>query len=124
DAQLGAQFPSGTSVSANLTWMAGALDVKQLSIKDQNSDATLGVKMRGQALEVGFKGKLVGESIVGIFKRSVNHPGRLSGDLRVVIDREHPELTSGVGKLEGSNWDLNWLLRRPFKVTRISLDAE
>lgn len=124
DAQVAAQFAGGLKLGANLAWDAGALDVRQLSIKDKSSDATIAVKMRDQTLDVGFKGTLVGESVVAIFRRSANHPGRLSGDLRVVIDRKRPELTSGIGKLEGTNWDLNWLVHVPIKVSHISLDAE
>jgi hypothetical protein len=125
EAVFSAQPGAGPKLDADLRWRPEALEVKRLAIKDQASDAVLGITARGRQLEGRFSGTLVGRSVAALFRgASGEHPGQLTGDFRATLDRERIERITLQGRLTGTNLQIGLLLPVPLELQRIELDAD
>jgi hypothetical protein len=119
-----ASFDAGPVISVDLDWRPGTLDVRRATLKDGRSDAAIGLRMKGRALEGRFSGSLYSTSIESLLKGAKVPSGSATGDLRFVFDREDPRRGSAQGNLKGTDIDLTWLLRRPVKIDRVDVTAD
>jgi len=119
-----ARFDAGETVSVDVGWSPGALDVRRAAIKDRFSDMSVALKSKGMVIEGTYAGTLDSRSIAGMLKTAAAPAGAINGDLRFVIDREERSRTSVNGTLKGEGLDLSWLAGKPAKLERLDLTAD
>lgn len=119
------QFPAGQRVELELGWKPEALDVPRLRIVDDRSDATVSLQVKRQNLiTASFRGRLRGATLEAMTKARDLPTGQLSGDLRVTVDRNHPEQTEAEGRLEASDLDLSGVLGRPVRIDQLAFASD
>ena len=121
EVQATAQFDAGPAVAVDLGWAGGALDLRRMTIQDGRSDAELALRVKGKVLEGRYAGSLSSASISAVLKRAKMPSGAASGDLRFVIDREHPRRMTADGHLKGEALDLTAVIGQPLRIERIDL---
>jgi hypothetical protein len=120
-----AALAEGPNLETDLAWEPEALNVRTLRIEDKDSNATLGLAMRGRMLDWKFAGVLTGRSVASIFASSTGeHPGRLEGEFSATVDRDLRGRSTAHGRLTGQVLHLDALLGRPLRIPRIDLDAD
>jgi hypothetical protein len=123
DVNATALFAGGQSVTADLGWVSGALDLRRATIRDQRSDAVLGARVAGSRVEGEFSGTLHGSSIAAVVKSAIPREGGVSGKFRFAFDRDRPRDASAEGNLKGESLDISWLAGRAVNIERIDLAA-
>ena len=126
DLQASAQPADAPLVEVDLAWKDEQhLELRSAHLKDQDSDATVGLKMRGPLLDVRFQGLLLGASANRLFAKSVGaRKSRTQGDFHLTLDREMRGRTYGEGTLNGEHISLFRLLGVPAWINRISLRGD
>lgn len=123
------RFEAGPTVTADLRWAPGALDVRSLTVRDQESDATFGLhRLKAGPLEATFSGSIFGRSIAAMFKKAGEHHGQAHGQLRLMLDLEHPGRSSAQGAISAQDLELDELLPRQTggqaRIDRLDLRAD
>jgi AsmA-like C-terminal region len=104
-------FEAGPTATADLRWAPGALDVRSLAIRDQESDAMFGLhRLKADLLEATFSGSIFAGSIAAMFKHAGEYHGQAHGQLRVMLDLEHLGRTSAQGAITVEGLELDELL--------------
>jgi hypothetical protein len=125
DVRAQAQVAAGPNLDADLTWKPGLLEVRSARIQDQESDATLGLVMRGRVLDVRFVGSLTARTIDHLFAHSLGERrGRVEGEFHATIDRDLRGRSEGRGWLRGEDIPLERFLGRPLTLERIDVDSD
>jgi len=125
DLRAEAQLAAGPLVEADVAWKPGSVEVRSGHIKDQESDATLGMALRGRILDVRFAGVLTGRTVDRLFAKSLAaRQGRVEGDFRATLDRDMRGRSDARGRLSGYQLRLDELLGRPLTLERIDLDSD
>ncbi len=123
DVQLTAQVEAGPKLTADIASGPNVIEVKRLTIKDKHSDVTLSVLVKERMLDVKFAGSMYGGTVDAMVTDPVKHVGHAAGKLRVLIDRDHPELSTGDGQLKGENLNLAVLIGEPLIIGRLDIEA-
>jgi uncharacterized protein involved in outer membrane biogenesis len=124
DLDARARFESGAALAVDVGWMSDSLDVRRAALKDEHSDVSVALRIRGKVLEGRYAGRLDGRSLAALLKAGATRRGAISGDLRFRFDRAQPRRTSGEGTLKGEDLDLSWLAGKPAKLERLDLSAD
>ena len=125
DAAARLQFPAGQRVEVALNWAHGELDIPRLRLVDDSSDATFELQLKEQVLlRTRFTGTLRGATLDALTKASGVPKGQVTGDLRVSLDRRHPEKTVAEGRIEARGIDLSGVLGRPVQIERLVYEAD
>lgn len=125
DLQATVKSGTGATIDADVAWKPGKLDVRSVRLRDHETDATIGVAMRGRFLDVRFAGKLKGRSVESLLKADNGKgTGSLSGEVRATFDRDLRGHTTVDGRVEGAAIDLGWLIDKPVVVEKISMTGE
>ena len=72
-ARATARFDAGPTVTFELGWKPHALDIRRLAIKDQHSNAVLGLSIRDRVLQANFSGALYGSSLAAMLKTAAEY---------------------------------------------------
>ena len=118
-----ASFEAGPNIAIALDWTPDALDIRRAAIKDARSDAEVALRAQASEVEAKFSGSLYSASLAAALKSAKLPSGGASGELRLRLDRRHPELFSADGRLKGEAIDLEWLLGLPVKIESLDLQA-
>jgi len=122
--QASAAFEAGQTVSADLSWSAGVLNLRRAGITDKLSNATLSLRSKGGVYDGRYAGKLDSRSLAGILSGASSLSGALTGDLRFTYDQAQPRRTSATGSLKGEKIDLSWLAGKPADIERVALSSD
>jgi hypothetical protein len=124
DAALSAD--AAPRVGVVLGWKPRRLELRALSIKDAQSDATFTATVGDDLFRVGFAGVLYAQSLAALRRepKAALSSGRIEGKLNLIVDRERPLLTMADGKLAVQALDLSALAGKPALVERAELAAE
>jgi len=114
----------GPQVGVVLGWKPPRLELRQLAIKDAQSDATFSAVLEGERLEAGFAGVLHAQSLAALRRQPEQRSGRMQGDLRLTLDRERPLRSKAQGSLAIDALDLSVLAGRPVRIERAELAAQ
>jgi hypothetical protein len=101
-----------------LGWKPQLFELRRLSIKDAQSDATLSALIAGERFEVAFSGVLQAQSLAALRRQPEPRSGRIQGDLRLAIDRARPARSTAEGKLAVAALDLSVLAGKPALIER------
>jgi len=122
DAALSAD--NAPRIGIALAWKPRRFELRALSVKDAQSDATFTAVVADDLLRVGFSGDLHAQSLAGLRREPEPWRGQLRGKLNLIVDRERPLLTMAEGRLSVSTLDLSVLLGKPAIIESAELAAE
>ena len=100
------------------------IELSNLTVRDDGSDATLGGSLEGTRFEAKFKGKLAGTSIANMFMQPPVTLTEMSGDLQIDGDWNQPGHGTGTGVLRGSGIHLPLHVPEPLNIETFSLEAK
>src|SRR5262249_44316322 len=114
----------GPQLALELDWAPRKLELRQLAVKDAQSDATLAGSFTEKLVTVDYAGRLSGRSIAALLKQTPSDSGTAQGKFRVVADRAQPVRSTADGKLLLEGLDLTWLAGHRARVERADLQAQ
>ncbi len=100
------------------------IELSNLTVRDDGSDATLGGRLEGTRFEATFKGKLAGTSIANMFMQPPVTLTEMSGDLQIDGDWKRAGHGTGTGFLSGSGIHLPLRVPEPLNIEAFSLEAK
>ncbi|HYA45928.1 MAG TPA: AsmA-like C-terminal region-containing protein, partial [Burkholderiales bacterium] len=128
DLSASARFPAGPEVGIEFAFRprkTEAWEIRKLVVKDRGSDALIRVVPRGRLIEASFSGWLTSQSIASMLAQAQGErPGKISGDLRIALDRDRLRRSTAQGKLAGEHLDLRELLPAPITLERVDVEAD
>ncbi|HET7365792.1 MAG TPA: AsmA-like C-terminal domain-containing protein [Burkholderiales bacterium] len=119
-----ARFDSGPLVTVDLASSPELLEVRHAQLKDGRSDATVSLRMRREAIDGSYSGRLDGRTIAAMLKTPVRRAGVASGKLRFTLDRAEPRRSTVEGELKAESLDLSALAGAPAMLERLELSAD
>jgi hypothetical protein len=114
----------GPKIALDVQWSPVQLILRNLSILDETSNASLRLNLVAKRLGIGFSGHLAKETVDRIFLKELFPTGWIKGEFRANILIDQPGASTAQGELEGGNLLFPWDLGRPLAIDRISLSAK
>ncbi len=122
DVQVSLGVRDGPAIRAAAAVTRYSLAVRQLHVRDTESDATVALTMTDRMLSLKFAGLLTGRTVARVFKdATIDGRGRIEGDYATVLDRDAKPEVRGEGHLRAENVRLDWLFARPAVVHRFDV---
>jgi len=115
---------NGPKVSVDLLHPPGEWMVRNLSVRDEDSKASLSLHWKPGSLDFDFEGHLSRETVNRIFVSGSPPDSWLKGDFRASLRPDQPMHFTAHGTLEGKNLHFLQWLGIPVFVDSISLSAE
>ena len=117
-------FPGGTKGSIDLVQDPHSLLLKALSIRDEQSRATLAVTRTGDVLGLKFTGNLTAETMDKVFLANMAPDLSMKGDFLLNIRLDKPAFSEAYGHLEARDFTIPYSWMAPIRIDSLSLDAE
>ncbi|MET0683285.1 MAG: hypothetical protein ABWZ29_08095, partial [Casimicrobiaceae bacterium] len=124
DVTAAASFPGGARSEVDLSYRPGSVEVRQLTLKDQDSDSRIALDWQPERASVAFHGFVSGRSIARILAAPPAATGTLRGDFDATVDLAEPVRSRATGKLQGADVDLPGVFDWPLAIDRIALEAD
>ena len=124
EASAAASFKNGGRAEVELLSRPGQVNVRRLTLKDQDSDARLVVDWQPDRAVVGYHGVVAARSIARMLAIPIAASGTLRGDFDATLDFRQPALSRATGKIEGSDVVLPATFDVPVTIGRLSVDAD
>ena len=124
EASAAASFKSGARAEVELLSRPGHINVRKLSLKDQDSDARIVVDWQPERAIFGYHGVVSARSISRMLAVPIAASGTLRGDFDATIDFRDPAQSRANGKLEGADVVLPAAFDVPVAIGRLSVDAD
>jgi len=118
-----ATLQSGAALSFDIALAPERIAIKELSLRDEESDAYFSLKRERQVLDLSFKGNLTQSMLDRFFVNPLFQFGWIKGDFRAHVNNERPGETTAEGTLEGGGLVVPHLLKTPFTIDRLTLTA-
>ena len=113
--------PAPNSISAT---GPGSVEVRRLTLKDQDSDARATLDWQPERAGLSFHGLVSGRSMARILASPPAASGTLRGDFEATVDLTEALRSRANGKLEGAGVGLPDLFDLPLAIDRITLEAD
>ncbi len=107
----------------DFTWRPDDLDLRRLSLKDADSDATMALKWTPANADLQFRGTLDNRTVERLLAPPPEVQGSLRGDFRASIDLRAPRRSTATGNLEGEGLDIFERWNLPVLIDRVRLDV-
>jgi hypothetical protein len=117
------QFPDGPVVLLDMFKRPEELLIKELAIKDENSDVSTGIKLRENRLDISFSGKLTQKTMDKIITSEIIRYGWVKGDFSASIRLDKPVLSTARGNIEGEHLMPPLRTEVPFAVERFHVSS-
>jgi hypothetical protein len=111
----------GLEVSGELLRDQEGLRIKELTVRDAASSASLSLLLSGQTLDVQFQGRLAGPTLDALLEANPFSAGLIQGDGSIHVPLDRPEGAKLTGTWRGEDVLLPWQGRSPVRIDRISL---
>ncbi|MGB3095776.1 MAG: AsmA-like C-terminal domain-containing protein [Candidatus Deferrimicrobiaceae bacterium] len=115
---------NGPKVSVDLLHPPGEWVVRNLSLLDEDSKASLSLHWKPGSLDLAFEGHLSEETENRIFVTDLPSGNRLKGNFRASLRLDQPMTSTAQGTLEGKKLDVLQRMKIPVFVDSLSLSAE
>ena len=99
----GLSINGGPDLALDVAWQPGQLNIHNLKLKDQYSDAELSLDYGTSGTALSFAGVLQHESVNALFVGQEFGKGRMEGDFSVKRHETKPSGVLATGQLKGSN---------------------
>ncbi len=93
---------AGPSIGLALRSTQDRLEIQNLTVRDEDSDASFGGSLSGEQIDARFKGKLAGASIGRMLLEPPLSLGELRGDFSAETDLDDPGKSRARGHLQGA----------------------
>jgi hypothetical protein len=103
---------------------AGELDIEQLTIRDPDSQVTMGFHLEERELHLDWDGRLSHATMDRILVRNQVLAGVVEGDFDAHIYLDRPMKSTATGRLHGVGLGRNLGLRVPLTIEDVVLDAQ
>jgi len=123
DVSAVASFRNGAHTEVDLRSRPGNVQVRRLTLKDQDSDARAVFDWQPERAVVSFHGFVSGRSIGRILATPISGLGTLRGDFDATVDFREPARSRATGSLDGTNVSLPIGFDRPVEIDRVALEA-
>ena len=110
-------------ISFDITRSPGELRIKDLNVKDESSEANIGLNIKDAEIDIKFNGHLDQSTVNKIVSDNRIINGWLKGDFQTQILRDQPTHSTAQGRLEGKDIVLPLKLNEPLNIKNVSLDA-
>lgn len=114
----------GTTISTDITHNPEELMVRELVIRDQESDASITFNLRDKEFGLSFSGELHKSTLDRCLLANECLEGWIKGDFQTQVALGQPARTVANGKLMGENIVLPWILKVRTTIDDVSLDAK
>jgi uncharacterized protein involved in outer membrane biogenesis len=100
-----------------------ALDIRQLGVQDDESQASLSFQLKGRELSLDFVGNLTRSTVDKILVSETFPSGSIKGDFHVHLDLDAPIRSKAKGRVEVGNLVLPWGRGFPSLIESVRLQA-
>jgi hypothetical protein len=114
--------PENLTGSVDLSWNAQRLDIKRLSVRDSQSDASLALVLAPQDLSLTFKGYLTKATLDRLIENELLG-GSMRGDVSVRLRLDQPARAFVTGLLEAQDVHVPLPDGRSFTIEDLALDG-
>jgi len=118
-----AVFPSGARSDVDLSWRPGSISIRNLTLKDQDSDSRLALDWEPGSAKVKFNGFVSERSVRRILVSPLGASGTLRGDFAATVDLRDPIRSRATGKLEGTDVSISTVFTTPLLIDRVAIEA-
>ncbi len=115
---------NNTALSFDLVSSKEGLHIKSLAVKDNSSDAVIGLDLKEDQIDISFNGTLTRSTVDNIISDNKILNGWVKGDFQAHIQTDKPIGLTAQGTLEGRDINLLVKLKEPVYIESLSLDAE
>jgi hypothetical protein len=119
-----AAIKNGPTISLDLRKYGEELAIKQLIIRDEDSNAAITLVYGKNLVDFSFRGSLTEKALNRVFARTSFQHGWIKGDLRAHIHLDKPGASSAQGYLEGANLIVPRGANEPLKIGHANLRAD
>jgi hypothetical protein len=117
-------FQRGADVSVELSTGPEGFIIHNLTMKDEESHASLMLNLGKETNDFQFAGNVSQATLDKVFTREIFLNGWLRGDFQTHILKNQPLQTTARGKLEGEDIVFPWKLNVPLKMSSFSFTGE
>ena len=110
-------------VSIDLLLEPDTFSLNHLSIRDEESHASLAIVLKDRELGFNFDGNVTRTTLDSIFLSTLLQQEWIKGNFKAHILTDKPENSSAQGKLEGKNIIVPWKLKAPLTIESFVLDG-
>jgi hypothetical protein len=114
---------NGPEISFDVLRHFHGVKINHLVIRDDLSDATIGLDVKGRAIDLTFSGRLSEKTLDTIFTQFQSRDGWVRGDIQAHIDVDQPVLFVAHGKIELNHFSLPPEFGSPLEIDEISVNA-
>jgi hypothetical protein len=118
------KFPQGPNLHLDLAQTPEAFRINDVTIKDENSQASVALGIKDKTLDFNFEGRIDQTTSDKIFIKSNLPDGWVDGNFNAVIRLDKPMTSTVQGNLRGGNLKLLRILGFPLDIRAIALTAE
>jgi hypothetical protein len=115
---------NGTRAELDLRSRPEGIQIRRLTLKDQDSDVRVVFDWQPERAVMAFHGVLSGRSVGRVLAAPIAASGTLRGDFDATIDYREPARSRVTGKLEGTDVALPVAFDVPVMIDRVGLDAD
>ena len=90
----------GLTGNLDLRWGAEGLDIKRLSVRDAESNATLSLRLKEREFDATFAGTLRSATLKALLPNEHNVAGSMRGEFSARVLLDQPALSTAKGRLE------------------------
>jgi hypothetical protein len=114
---------NGPAISLDLLRHSQGIKINNLVIRDDLSDASIGLDVKGRVIDLTFSGRLSEKTLDTIFTQFQPRDGWVRGDFQVQIDLDRPLLFVAHGKIGLDHLSLPSQFGKPLEIDEISVNA-
>jgi hypothetical protein len=114
---------NGPEISLDVLRHSDGIKINNLLIRDDMSDASIGLGVKGRAIDLTFSGRLSEKTFHSIFTQFQSQQGWVRGDFQAHVDVDQPLLTVAHGEIELNHLSFPSEFGRPLKIDQISVNA-
>jgi hypothetical protein len=114
----------GPKVSIDLFHRSEELFVKQLTVQDETSDASITLHLKRKEVDLSFSGRLTKATLDGLLTKNRFLSGWIEGKFRTQILLDQPTHSMAQGHVKAAGLDYSWKAGEPFRIETLSLEAE
>ncbi len=112
----------GPQLTVDILHSPEGLRVKDLLIRGEESSASFSFNLKGNEVDLAFRGELNKKTLDGLLARNQFLSGWIRGDMRAHILLDRPLSSTTQGKLRVAGLKHPWKTKVPFEIKSVSLD--
>jgi hypothetical protein len=114
---------NGPSISLDLLRHSQGIKINNLAIRDNLSDASIGLDIKGRVIDLTFSGRLSEKTVDTVLTQFKPRDGWVRGDFQAHIDLDQPLLSVVHGKVGLDHLSLPSQFGKPLEIDEISVNA-